>query len=335
MIRLQPLISVIVPIFNAEKYLRQCIDSILSQTYKNLEIILVDDGSQDDCPSICDKYAAKDKRIIVVHKENGGVSSARNVGLQKATGEWIGWVDPDDWIEPNMYCEMLEKAQKWDAEITVCSRAEIYPDRKVIRSWTEDIVLSREKALAELLENDLMRDYCCDKLFRVVLWEKIVFPEGRIFEDIAVMFTLFERANKVACLSKQGYNYRRHMGSAVSDTSLENKLNYFLAVKERYEGMYQQWPQFEQKMRMQCLTSAIEIWANYYYSPMKMRRKVYFMLDKVSDFCVFQLGKNEKIACFGLAGNKVLSLTPYRNRWAFFLAGLLNWCYKIKRRKAL
>ena len=106
----EPKISVIVPVYKVEPYLRKCLDSIVGQTYQNLEIILVDDGSPDGCGAICDEYAAQDKRVRVIHKANGGVSSARNAGLTAATGEWIGWVDSDDWIEPDMYERMLELA---------------------------------------------------------------------------------------------------------------------------------------------------------------------------------------------------------------------------------
>ena len=105
-------ISVIVPVYNVENYLRRCVDSIINQTYKNLEIILVDDGSPDNCPVICDEYAQKDSRIKVIHKENGGLSSARNCGMDMATGEYIGFVDGDDWIESDMYKFLIENAEK-------------------------------------------------------------------------------------------------------------------------------------------------------------------------------------------------------------------------------
>ena len=147
----EPKISVIVPVYKVEPYLRKCLDSIAGQTYQNLEIILVDDGSPDSCGSICDEYAVQDKRVRVIHKENGGVSSARNAGLAAATGDWIGWVDSDDWIEPDLYSYMLEKVREYGADIAVCSRTEVYPDRKVVRGWGEDLVMGREDALSLLL----------------------------------------------------------------------------------------------------------------------------------------------------------------------------------------
>ena len=123
------LISIIVPIYNVEKYLKKCIDSIINQTYKNLEIILVDDGSPDNCGKICDEYAKKDNRIKVIHKENGGVSSARNVGVENATGEYIGFVDSDDYIEKDMYEVLINNLKKENADISIISNYEVYKNK--------------------------------------------------------------------------------------------------------------------------------------------------------------------------------------------------------------
>ena len=117
----QALISVIIPVYKVEKYLDRCLESIVNQTYKNLEIILIDDGSPDNCPAICDEYAQKDSRIKVIHKANGGVSSARNKGIDVATGDYIGFVDSDDWIEPDMYETLIKNAEQYNSDISRCS----------------------------------------------------------------------------------------------------------------------------------------------------------------------------------------------------------------------
>ena len=111
-------ISVVVPVYNVEEYLDQCVESLVGQTYKNLEVILVDDGSPDNCPAMCDEWAERDNRIKVIHKENGGVSSARNAALDIASGDYIGFVDSDDWIEPDMYEILIKNAKKYDADIS-------------------------------------------------------------------------------------------------------------------------------------------------------------------------------------------------------------------------
>ena len=123
-----PLISVIVPIYNVEKYLDRCVDSIINQTYKNLEIILVDDGSPDNCPQMCDDYAKKDSRIKVVHKENGGLSDARNVGMEVATGEYVSFIDSDDYISLDFYETLLETIVDNDSDIVECGVVKFYED---------------------------------------------------------------------------------------------------------------------------------------------------------------------------------------------------------------
>ena len=160
-------ISVIVPVYKVEPYLRKCLDSIVNQTYRNLEIILVDDGSPDNCGRICDEYAERDNRIRVIHQKNGGVSSARNEGLKIASGDWIGWVDSDDWIEPDMFEYLLENAKKSKADIAVCSRKEWYKDRCILRKWEKDILLNTEEALRQLLEDVQMQNYLWDKLWQI------------------------------------------------------------------------------------------------------------------------------------------------------------------------
>ena len=140
-----PLISVIIPVYKVEPYLRQCVDSILSQTYTNLEVILVDDGSSDHCPAICDSYATQDSRVRVIHKTNGGLSDARNAALEVCTGDYIAFVDSDDWIEPEMYTDMMDLMQKQKLDIVFCTVREIvdgvpagvrYHYFPTARSWT-------------------------------------------------------------------------------------------------------------------------------------------------------------------------------------------------------
>jgi glycosyltransferase involved in cell wall biosynthesis len=120
-----PVISIIVPVYKVEPYLRRCVDSILAQTFRDFECILIDDGSPDNCPAICDEYAKKDSRIVVIHQENKGVSAARNAGLDRAQGEWIGFVDGDDWCDKGMYETLYKNARRHDADISICGLYEI------------------------------------------------------------------------------------------------------------------------------------------------------------------------------------------------------------------
>lgn len=163
---IQPRISVIIPVYNVEPYLRRCLESVVLQTYKNLEIILVDDGSTDKSGSICDEYALNDERINVIHKKNGGLSSACNVGLAAATGDWIGWVDSDDWAEQDMFEYMLRGAEKYDADAAVCSRYEWQLNRKVFKGWKSEEIYDGEQALRALLEDEEINNFRWDKLWK-------------------------------------------------------------------------------------------------------------------------------------------------------------------------
>lgn len=330
-----PTISVIVPVYNVEPYLRKCLDSIVNQTYRNLEIILVDDGSPDNCGAVCDEYAASDSRIKVIHKENGGVSSARNAGLAAATGEWIGWVDADDWIEPDMYGYMLDKVREYSADIAVCSRFEQYRGQCVFRGWEREQGLDTECALELLLKNDAMQNFLWDKLWRRELFDGVVFPEGRTFEDIAVMHRLFMRARRVACLPEAKYFYLQHSGSIVDNKSLENRINYFRAARLRLDEMGGQWPQFRQLMEAQCAASAVSVWCSVCANPKAERQEFMPELKEISKFAKEHYRAALRHMSLGVTGRCVLRLTPYPAWWAFALARFFSWVYSLKHGRAL
>ena len=325
-----PKISVIVPVYKVELYLRKCLDSIVGQTYKNLEIILVNDGSPDNCGAVCDEYAAEDCRITVIHKENGGVSSARNAGFKKATGEWIGWVDGDDWIELDMYEYLLKKAEEYGADIAVCSRKVVYPDREILWGWNEDLVLDRKGALALLLENSLLQNYLCDKLWRRKLFQGVIFPENKNFEDIAVMHRLFERAERTVCLPQVKYNYLQRSESIVHDNSLGNRLNHYAAAEKRYEELREGWPELEDLLLTQCVTSAIGVWCGCGRDSRSEQRSAALRLREISAFCAPHAKWVGELTGIGLAGKIILRLIPYPTWWSFALAGLVSWLYEKK-----
>ena len=197
-------ISVIVPVYKVEEYLCRCVDSIINQTYKNLEIILVDDGSPDGCGKICDEYAERDSRIKVIHKENGGPSSARNAGLDAVTGDYIGFVDSDDYIDPAMYEHMISFMQEHGADIVVCNYRDKDDNSKLAKE--EVTVLNQEEALNERLVTNAISDSSCDKLYKSELWFNARFPIDRmVSEDSAVIYKVIFRAQKVVGLNKPYY----------------------------------------------------------------------------------------------------------------------------------
>lgn len=327
-------ISVIVPVYGVEPYLRKCLDSIVGQSYLNLEIILVDDGSPDRCGEICDEYAEKDSRIRVIHKENGGVSSARNAGLGIASGEWIGWVDSDDWVELDMFEYLLGNALDYQAEIAVCSRVERYKEHHIFRGWEETLILNREEAMGLLLENDQMQNYLCDKLWKRELFRGIVFPEGKTFEDIAVMHRLFERASRVVCLPEWKYNYYQRAGSIVDDPSLQNRINHFMAARNRLEEMGEAWPQYLDLLEAQCVASSIMVWCSYYANPKPEREWARAQIEEMSAFARAHRSAGKRTN-LGLAGRLVARLVPYPAGWSFRAASLIGRLYKLKHGRTL
>lgn len=204
-----PLVSVIVPVYKVEPYLHRCVDSILIQTYANLEIILVDDGSPDNCGQICDEYARKDKRIKVIHKKNGGQSEARNVGLDMAKGEYVTFVDSDDWIH-NQYIEILyNDIIQANADVSMCTFVRISAmysnDKKIATHKVE--VLNKEQAIERTLYQKKLDSSPWDKLYKRNLFDGLRFTVGRIYEDLEIIYQIYDRATILTYTTEALYYY--------------------------------------------------------------------------------------------------------------------------------
>lgn len=323
-------ISVIVPVYKVEPYLRKCLDSIVGQTYRNLEIILVDDGSPDNCGAICDEYAARDERIKVIHKKNGGVASARNAGLAVATGDYVGWVDSDDWIETDMFEHLLKGAEFHDADIVICGRADSYPDHSHLIGWHQAGLLDKEQAIALLIEDALVRSYLWDKLWKRELFQDIKFPQLKAFEDMAVMYQLFMRAERVACLPDILYHYEHRDNSLIAAPSLESRVVFFQVNQERLEALKRDFPQFTKRLTPVLAEAAIHIWMAYYDAPKEERMPCGTQIENIAVFCKRHYKTMLEEKRFGLAGHLVLQLTPHAKPWAFALAGLIGKLYEWK-----
>ena len=208
-------ISVIVPIYQVENYLNKCVESIVNQTYADLEIILVDDGSPDGCPQLCDDWAAKDSRIHVVHKENGGLSDARNAGLAIATGEYISFIDSDDWIEPDFIQVLHDAMEQTGAGIADCATRLVDEDGNELsfRGVAKNETLDTVTALVRLVKEDRVYQTVWNKLYRRSVIDKILFEKGKYNEDDYFTYQVFDRSEKVAILAKPMYNYLQRSGS--------------------------------------------------------------------------------------------------------------------------
>ena len=234
----KPLISIIVAVYNVEKYLPECIESICAQTYTNLEIILVDDGSTDGCPQICDGYAKKDPRIRVIHKKNGGVSSARNVGLDTAKGDYIGFVDSDDCIEPEMYQRMLSVCEAELADMCMCRymTADEFSVRSVDASgYGQKKAILTGAALLKKLAYSVDNNYAVvwNKLIRKQIMCQLKFIEGKQHEDEHIIHHLYGACGKVVLLGEPLYVYRFRSGSVMREKISLKRLDAMDAYADR------------------------------------------------------------------------------------------------------
>ena len=212
----EPLISVIVPVYRTEAYLAECIESLLGQTYKNIEIILIEDGSPDGCPAICDTYAEKDPRIRVIHKANAGVAAARNTGLAAVKGDYIAFADSDDIALPEMMEKLLEAAVSSQAAIATCG-FKVIGEKTNVRRAGASAVEKPEELLRDILLDRNNAAVLWNKLFAAKLFDGIRFPEGEIHEDFAVLCRLIGDAERIACTDYIGYCYRRREGSLLDE----------------------------------------------------------------------------------------------------------------------
>lgn len=231
--RKQPQLSIIVPVYNVMRFLRECLDSIASQTFSDWEAILVDDGSTDGSGAVCDEYAARDPRFRVIHKANGGQSSARNMALDVARGEYIGFVDSDDFIKPEMYAVLVGNACKYNADIAVCGFINLYVDHTgTDYQITELEVAGRDRAL-EILGCSFDSDVVWNKIYRREIFT-IRFPMGKLFEDTRIIAHIFDKASTVVFDPDMLYYYRMRAGSTMNSLPMKQYFSRLEANDEKY-----------------------------------------------------------------------------------------------------
>ena len=231
----EKLISVIVPVYKVESYLKRCVDSILNQTYTNLEIILVDDGSPDNCGAICDEYAKKDIRVKVIHKQNEGVSKARNEGLSIATGEYVTFVDSDDYIEPNMYEQLYLAINRENADLAVCGFRQVRVNgEQKINDAPKGFDWSKENIIINYFTQGVVKEIMYspwNKLFRTSKLENLRFnTKFRLGEDILFIFEFIEQMEKMIYVEGAFYHYVMHPNSAMTSSFSVKRFDYIEVV---------------------------------------------------------------------------------------------------------
>lgn len=316
------LISVIVPIYNVEKYLNRCIKSIVNQTFKNLEIILVDDGSSDKSPEICDEWAKKDKRIKVFHKKNGGLSDARNVGLKAAFGKYIGFVDSDDWIADKMYEKLLQSINETHSQIAACSVEMIWENTKKRKMLTPQIncVMEREEAQKALLEETILKQPVWYKLYEKSVLKDIWFEKGKLYEDDYWSYQVVHNAHKVSVIDYIGYFYMQHKDSIMGSGYRFKCLD----VIEAYCNRYLFFEFFEPNLMD---TALITLWEKcIYHGTMS---------------CIYLKGKQKEMALsylesvlkkYPISNNNIKELKLSHKLWIYLAKISLRSACKIKKR---
>lgn len=236
-----PKISIIVPIYNVEKYLEKCIKSILNQTFKDFELILVDDGSPDKCGEICEKYKALDSRVRVVHKSNAGLSAARNTGLDLAKGDFVAFVDSDDYVHKQMYEILYSQIIKDKSDITICDFEYVYENKNIDLLQYDDLkkgfnieTFNKIEALEQIDKKDGVKFViACNKLYKIELFNVLRFEEGRIHEDELMAHKIIYKSKKITFINCKLYHYLQRENSITKEHFSLKKLDALHALKDR------------------------------------------------------------------------------------------------------
>lgn len=253
-----PIISIIVPVYNVENYLEKCVTSILRQTFSDFELILVDDGSTDSSGGLCERLKERDSRIIVIHKENGGLSSARNAGIDIAKGSYLGFVDSDDFISTDMYEELLQAIEEYDADLAICDLVNCYgkiPDIQRIRTKTE--VLTQKECFYEVFVGSKISVSAVNKLYRRDLFRGLRYREGITFEDAYIISDILHKCNKIV-LNKTGKYFYIHRRNTITTLPYRELDQWAIkAWDKNYEIIKKVYPELEPVGKLRA------VWARF------------------------------------------------------------------------
>lgn len=290
------LISIVVPVYRVEKYLDRCIQSLVKQRNVKIEIILVDDGSPDQCPQICDLWGKKDARIKVLHKKNGGLSDARNEGLKIAKGTYIAFVDGDDWAAENLYQVLSEALEKTESDIACCEFQKIWKEKEVRRDDGKTAryeVYDTKRALQEVIADRKIKQVVWNKLYRREIIEKIWFAVGKYHEDEFWTYQVIGNAKQIVCVSYLGYFYFQRKESIMNAAYSEKRLDAIEAKIQRQKYLGKEFPELAVQGKRDLLyTCFFQGQQVLKYCKMPQKKKTLQMLKKV--FKSYRIGRTEK-----------------------------------------
>ena len=273
---MEGLVSIIIPVYNVQNELKLCLDSVISQTYRNIEIIIIDDGSTDKSAKICDDYKKIDNRIMVIHKLNGGLSDARNIGLEHASGEYVYFLDSDDLIKNDTIELLINVCKKYNAEIGISWFVPFYSNlelEKLLPSFgnKEIEIMNKKEAIEKMILPGNYDHSGCGKLYKRNLWTDITFPKGKLYEDLYTTYDLFYKANKVIYLQEPKYLYRQRVGS-IMNSKIGLKHLELLDISNMVASKLVTWyPDFEEIVR----NKETQTYANLLFKIMNYDRKIY------------------------------------------------------------
>ena len=324
---MKPLLTVVIPVYNVEKYLKRCIDSILIQEWKNYEIILVDDGSTDNSPQICEDYAKAYDIISVIHKENGGLSEARNTGISNAEGEYVYFLDSDDWIEPNTFSDLAEVIESDQYDIISFNQEFVKSEHDIIKSDSKRTKrLTGKEALIDMFSYGFITGFATDKIYRKALFTKntIQFPVGKYYEDLGTNYKLFLAAKKVYATNQKYYHYLIDNPDAITQSWNEKKLRDMF---EFYKEVF-----YSDFVRSQLNQEELHISQLYYVNGLAhilaslYKAKLHKNYDEITSEVKQELEKN-KITC-----SEVKSI-PNRIKYLLYRMHLLKLAFAIQGMK--
>ncbi len=259
-------VSVIIPVYNVSSYLKKCIESILNQTYQNLEIILIDDGSEDESGKICDLYAEKDGRIVVIHKKNGGLSDARNVGIGISTGKYITFVDSDDWVQSGYIEHLLAILKKEDADISITRETKVYDkgieNEEQVFDINNTYIYTPEEAMINMFYRKGIPVYAWGKLYKRKVFKRIVFPVGELFEDLSTIYLLFNEANKIVLNPIRDYCYLQREKSIINSGYSSKKLIQINTTEKIIKFASTYYPEVVDAAISKCFITALNLYRN-------------------------------------------------------------------------
>ena len=258
---MEALISVVVPVYNVKDYVEKCLSCILNQTYSNLEILIFDDGSTDGSLEICRHIAEKNKRVHLKELKHKGVSYVRNLGVAEARGDYLVFIDSDDFVDLNYVEELYRAAVTTGASIAVCSCCRIKVDEKPPKRKAFPIIeiLNREQAMKELVKDQKILSTVCMKIFEREVYKQLQFPEGRVYEDLSVMYSIIDQADKITYTEYTRYYYVFRRDSICNNVYNENSMDLFIASKQFLRFIKKKYPELMQMQYLKCIRNAVSI----------------------------------------------------------------------------